>query len=312
LFKNQLNILNYYFAKFGFTETLKFFGYSEEDMGLFTFDENIINENSDEYNLFLLGRGNTVFYAKKELMESSKFAIDFVLSIIEMLDKNIDHGKVDVINYWEKKLGTIYTKNVNVQTEKAQKILISFGRILDNSTKKTLRLADEDKVDTYSIVRWMVRNYDVLSKKDNMSLRNKRLRVYEYLLHPLLIKFSNSTYRLLNKNQVTYSQRKQMFSTLSPGYVVKKLKTNELIRYSNAVNGIDLFTSALKWSQRGPQSMLDGCKFINNRYRGLHPSYVGRIGLAAASASDPGTSGSMTPFIQTNGFYFTDNDDNED
>ena len=37
---------------------------------------------------------------------------------------------------------------------------------------------------------------------------------------------------------------------------------------------------------------------VNVRYRGLHPSYLGKIGLTSTSAGDPGVSGSLTPFLE--------------
>jgi hypothetical protein len=246
---------------------------------------------------------NLVLYVDESILEG--FTTDFVGMLIDMCGSKIKEEQLDNLEYWKRKIGSVFSKNVNAQQEKADKILLSFQRILDNRTKQILRLQDVDKEDTFGIVRWMIRNYDKLSKKDNMDLCNKRLRVNEYLLHPLLIKFSNSTYRLLNSKSITFSALKTVFSTISPGFVIKKLITNELLRYHNAVNAIDLYTSALKFSMRGPQSMAEGGKTISTHYRGLHPSYVGRIGLTAASASDPGLSGSFSPFIKTDGFYFT-------
>ena len=87
-------------------------------------------------------------------------------------------------------------------------------------------------------------------------------------------------------------------------FLIKKLVSNELLRYSNMVNSFDLIT-ALRWTTRGPQSMSDRSKTdISLKYRGHHPSYIGRIGLSAASAGDPGTSGTLVPFAKTSGPFF--------
>ena len=306
LFKNKVNVLHYYFAKFGLEETIKMFGFTDHEIGIAGADEIDFDDN-EEYILFKVSK-HVVVYVANEVMEKS-FNRRFVLMIVNMLNSRCTMDRVISREYWEKKLGMIFTKNPNSQADKAKKIIISFERILDDRTRKILRIDDKYKKNIYSIIEWMMTHYDTLITKDNMDLANKRIRVNEYLLHPLLIKFSTITYRLLNKPQVTFNQKKQLFSTLGPGFVIKKLKQNELLRYNNSVNGIDLFTSGLKFSQRGPQSMSEGGKSISIRYRGLHPSYVGRIGLTTSSSGDPGMTGTFSPFIQTEGFYFTKPDD---
>lgn len=72
---------------------------------------------------------------------------------------------------------------------------------------------------------------------------------------------------------------------------------------------MDLFTSALKWTQSGPQSISEKGRTVNIQYRGLHPSYIGRIGLISASSGDPGLSGTFSPFMKNNGYYFEEFDE---
>jgi hypothetical protein len=216
---------------------------------------------------------------------------------------------------WRKRLGRHFTQNSNSFEEKAQKILISLERILDRRTKKNLaHVAAEDKEDVYCILRWMMRDFRELTQIDGMDVRNKRIRVSEYLIHPLLLKFSESTYRLLNSRNLTFRGLLGVFKPFiseedgqtkpQAGFLVKRLVTNELLRYSNLVNSFDLLI-ALKWTSRGPQSIAErGRSDVSLRYRGHHPSYVGRIGLSAASAGDPGTSGTLVPFCKTSGQFF--------
>lgn len=54
-----------------------------------------------------------------------------------------------------------------------------------------------------------------------------------------------------------------------------------------------------------PQSLSEGGKTVSMKYRGLHPSFVGRLSLTATSASDPGLTGVMVPFMKSDGYYFT-------
>jgi hypothetical protein len=45
---------------------------------------------------------------------------------------------------------------------------------------------------------------------------------------------------------------------------------------------------------------------ISIKYRGIYPSYIGRIDINVCGNSDPGTSGIITPFCKTDGLYFDD------
>jgi hypothetical protein len=156
-----------------------------------------------------------------------------------------------------------------------------------------------------------MKSYYALINKDNMDLVNKRLRLQEYIVNPLLRKFSDGTYRLLNDklNSGSLSSLKSLFN-ISPLIIIKELIVNELLRYNGAANAIDIFNSILKVSCKGPQSIASKGE-VPLRYRGLHPSYIGYVSLLAASAGDPGVTFTLTPFTKLEGFYFNDSKSDE-
>jgi hypothetical protein len=45
--------------------------------------------------------------------------------------------------------------------------------------------------------------------------------------------------------------------------------------------------------------------------RGVHPSYLGNIDISVIGNSDPGVSGLITPFCETNGLFFNDKNEPE-
>lgn len=305
IFKQRRNLLYYFMAKLGVTKTLEFFDYSdqiliiderEEDSSAYD-DEGVLN--------FSVSKNITVI-ADPALVEDEASKV-FLMSFLQLVEETkVTPDKQDDLDFWLKRLGKCYTKNTNAYTHKANRVLISLERILDETTKENLaHVADEDKKSIYGILRWMSREYETLSREDNMDVQNKRIRLYEYLIHPILMKFSRSTYRLLNSKSTTFNQIKSIFNSIGPTFAIKKLVTGKILRYNGCVNGMDLFASGLKWTQRGPQSMADSpATDVAVKYRGMHPSYVGRIELSAASASDPGMSGTFVPFCKTNGFFF--------
>lgn len=73
------------------------------------------------------------------------------------------------------------------------------------------------------------------------------------------------------------------------------------------------FFAKLKITFKGPNSL--GNSNENNiaaKYRGIDPSYIGKIDINVCGTSDPGTSAVLTPFCKTDGLYFDGARDPED
>jgi hypothetical protein len=297
IFKNRRNVLHYYLCKFGLTKTIEYFGMGDCVDVLLPDDGDV---DTDEYTVFKAGKGVKILCTGD--IPDTSFSASFIVSLYEIIstNKGLTREQVESQDFWLRKLGKYFTKNTNSQFDKAQRVMVSLERVLDNCTKKNLiDIPPEGKSDVFAIMRYMQQNYDTLCKVDSMDLLNKRMRMNEYLIHPILMRFSENTYRLLNNKAVTLRNMKSIFKNIKPGFVIKKLQGNKLLRYSNLVNDLDLFGCALRWSSRGPQSLADGTKSdISPKYRGVHPSYIGKIGLASASAGDPGLTGTFTPFVE--------------
>jgi len=307
LFKHKINIINYYFARYGYTKTMKILNIKKSKIRIISNSK--IDKFSEKYHIFQINNNISIAYNKKIAKTSNKkvYYTNLICTMFEVFNNRSTMKTLDNIEYWKKKFGQYFTKNTNNQLQKAEKILISFNRIFDANTKRYLKVEKKYKRNIYYVIRWMMENYENLLSKDNFSLDNKRIRLYEYLLYPLLVKFSNSTYRILNSKSVSAASLKSIFSTLSPGFIIKKLLTHELLRYSGDSNAIDLFNSALRFTYKGPQSMSSGGNStMSVKYRSIHPSYIGRISLTASSASDPGCTGTITPLIDCKGLFFSE------
>lgn len=297
VFKRKVNILLYFISECGVEETLRFFGNEDK----FTFSDSKDCE-ADEVS-FEVKKKSLFVHVKKDFLKSNNwFAYSlihlFIKSKCEDIEKMADH------EFWEFILGKIYTPNKDQAVKKAQKIHSSVRRILDKCTIENMIHVDpKDKKSIYHIFRWILVFFDELSKDDNMDLKNKRLRLNEYILYPFTKKLSKETYRCLNTKKLTMKTLTSVFSNIKPNLCIRQLITSELLRYVNCVNCLDLFSSALKITQAGPQGVASSDN-IQMRYRGLHPSYIGRLDLHSASAGDPGVTHTMVPFIQTKGLFF--------
>jgi len=294
LFRNKIPFIAYMFAKFGYEGTIEYMGLQDIIHILEKDDFDQLEQEDLDDNVFFGITKNIYLVVDKEYYEGKNKNNQIVISaILNMMNNRIRVEKIYDQDYWIKKLGGYFTTNNSNKQEKGENILISFERILEEWSKVILRTDEKNKENIFALLRWMIKNHTQLAKQDNMNLANKRLRIYEYLLYPLMIKFSTGTYRVLNSKNT--DKVKSIFK-INPGFIVKQAVNNELLRYDNSVNSISLFSSILKFTQGGPQSPFRNAN-VNIKYRGIHESYLNRISLVSTSAGDPGVSGTLTPFL---------------
>lgn len=309
IFNATVNPLLYYYSKMGYNETFEFFGITE----YFNFyqvdtkeDLNQILEIDPSTERVFKITNKLFIGVDTEWMSSSTDNESLAVTVVNSFNKvKISDLEADDTIFWLKRLSKYFTKSQSKLEEKGAKILNSFEGIVEGRTQKNLAyLPPEYSENTYNIVKWMMTNYSELSAVDNMDLTTKRIRISEYIIHGLLLKYSDNRYRLINSRKKTQKSMVGIFKYLSPMYIINQLVKNELLHYSNNCNQHDLFTAALKWTITGRQAAGNKSD-IGLQYRGLHPSYLGRIGLSNASAGSPGTTGMFTPFAETDGQYFT-------
>lgn len=296
IFKNKLSPFMYYFAKFGFEKTMEYFDMVDQ----IKFGDLDINGDVDEeiYHKYKISK-KKYLYCTKEFYNENNLICN---SVFSTFNNRTTLENVQNIDYWKKRLGIIFTTSAD-KVSKADSILISFERGLDILNKEILRLPKEDKEDIYSIVRYMMKNFNTLLKKSNLDLANKRLRCNEYMIYPLLRKFTQYVTRMNNSKVITLKKLAQF--KCGKGYLIKSALNNDLLRYDNSTNSGNII-SKLSMTQSGPQSQFRSGS-VSIKYRVNHVSYVGKISLLKTSAKDPGASGSLTPFLRlAKNMHFTD------
>lgn len=288
------NLFYYFFVEKGVDETIDYFFNNDEETNVF------LQEEYDEYEGYesVQIRKDFYLYFKTPtvtLTNESQNYVNLLCTLVSAFKGIRNTSSIYEELYWKKKiLNSTNTTNIS----KADKAIISLKRVLDERTKRNLNIPEEHLEDTFSIVRWMCFNYESLFNVDTVDVYNRRLRLFEYMLYPLLTKFSEASYRILNSRNMTLKKLETVFSNIRPNFLLKNLINNELLRYSNSTSTLEIFSVVLRFSARGPQA-LGGGGGILMKFRGLHPSYVGNIGLSMASAGDPGITGTLSP-LSTN------------
>lgn len=311
LFKSNINVFIYYFAKFGIDETLRLFKIDQHYNFIFEPVEGI--ERKEDKLYFKLTTKMTLevsqSWVEENMIVHSNILNTFVAAFKK---KHIDESSMYDTDYWRRQLGKFFSTNTSKTLEKSESIILSLERLLDNTTRNNMRNDASEKENVYQIIETMCYQFENIIRIDNYDLANKRIRVAEYILYPFIEKLSRSVYRLIGVRQPTISKMKQIFSSIDPGFIVKKANSMPLVRYSNSVNTLDLFTKLLKGSKTGPQSQNTDSNSPNIGMRGIDNSYIGRLSIVSTSTGDPGLSFTVTPFCErrdpneNNNFYFTD------
>lgn len=184
-------------------------------------------------------------------------------------------------------------------------MLNSFETILDDSTKQSIRLPMSEKETTYHVMRWIVREFNNLRLKDNLSLSYKRIRFAEYIASLYAMKIARGIYRVsdMNKKATIMSIRKAIRT--DPMALIQAITKSKMVSYRNMVSDMDAM-QGLKFTYKGVSGLGEGSsKSIPEIYRSIHPSHIGKVDLDASSDGNPGITGTLCPYtsIYDGGFF---------
>lgn len=234
VFKKDVDILLFYLAKIGLKKTLEYFSVDK----IIRFTDNI--ENSEDFIYFAINTKmylevNKVFFNKYTYVKSMAFML-LTLMTNRMVIENL-YNK----DYWINEIGAIGTANKNSQYEKGLNTMIFFDRIIDDTTKRILKLHPIHKKNIYSIIRWLVQNFSELRKKDNMDLCNKRLRCNEYIASLLTKTFSERINRIIAMGSKATLKNVEEIFKFQGDLILSQLHRSGLLRYDDNVNDLDIF-----------------------------------------------------------------------
>jgi hypothetical protein len=173
IFKTAINVLLMY-SHLTITKTLNFM---EVNRFIRVEDKNKEYPHSDNILRFECGKKSTCIVAvNKEIFEKEIY----VRSIVGCLVTLFDETKMlfENIDNWEEWMIIVGGKNTIRRGEYQH---IFFNRLLDEVTRKEIKINDYDKQDIYHLLRWIIQNYQELWSKDNLAMEHKRLRCHEYI-----------------------------------------------------------------------------------------------------------------------------------
>lgn len=239
VFKNDITIMYFYFAKIGISKALRYFSVNHY-MG-------VSNEKKDteHFIYFQISQG---FYlkVKRNAFNDSQYIRSVAFMILNVCNSKVNIDNMDCRQLWIEKIGNIFSVSTN-HYEKGKNILVFFDRMLDETTKSNLRIDPKYKKSMYSILLYMFQNFNELKKKDNMDMENKRLRDSEYIASLLNKELSKRILPVVNSGKkLTREKIKDVFK-FSGEILITQLYNSGLFRYDDQVNDMDFF-SKLKYT----------------------------------------------------------------
>ncbi len=298
VFRKEINVLLFY-ATAGFDSAFQFLDVYNimEFVNSETADMSAIE--SDTVNIYFRISSSVLLKVNRDMFNKYTYVKAITAMTLNVCSNRLTMDLINDTDYWLKKLG-------GMNSGKGESLKISFARLLDETTKKVLRLEDNDKKDIYALSRWIMMNFNELRHKDNLSLMNKRLRCNEYIASLLTKEFSARMMRVISKgNKADLESYKEIFK-FSGDILISAMHRSGILRFDENINDMDFF-SKFRWSSKGPHSV--GGKNSNNiaiSQRAIYPSFLGYIDIIVSGNSDPGMSGVISPFTKLDSMYFND------
>lgn len=298
IFKTAINVLLIY-SNMTITKTLSFM---EVDRFIHIESKDREYPQHDNILRFDCGKKSDIIVAvNKKIFDKSIY----VKSITGCLVKLFEETKIAYkdIDNWEQWMIIVGGKNT-IRRGIYQHIF--FNRLLDEVTKKELKINDYDKQNIYYLLRWIIQNYHILWSKDNLSMVNKRLRCKEYAGSFLTAEVSKRINRIVSLgDKATIKEYLNLFK-FPEDIFITKLYSSGVLRYVETNSDMD-FCNKFKITAKGPNALGNNdSRRISIRQRVLHPTMLGYIDIADTSSSDPGRSGSLSPYCDMKSLYFDD------
>ena len=295
-FNKTVGALKYILAKYGFYGTISFLGLT----GIYLTNYPVVRDD-----FYCFKKGEKLYISvPKMLFDQDLITQTFISTVFSSIYEGIPLNEFYTNTFWVRSIGADFNrisgdKFIEIFTEgdkatvpdtldKGYSILDSFETIYDRCTYNALKLREEDKHDMYSVLRWMLREFNALRTKDNLDISVKRIRFEEYVASLYVMKIARGIYRVADQNKRASIESIIRAIKTDPLYLLKAIVMSKMISYRNMVSDMDSM-QALKFTYKGVSGLGEGGnKSIPDIYRSIQPSHVGRVDLDASSDGNHG------------------------
>jgi hypothetical protein len=233
LFKKDVEVMLIYATK-GLNSAIQFA--LEAPYLVINFVDDITDEDKEDLTTLIFQISSKLYLkVNKQLFDQFVYVRSVVGGILRISTNRLTLDKIDDKELWLKKLG-------GSNVEKGKNLLRSAKRLLDQTTGRILRLDIYQKHDVYSLIRWMMQEYNDLRMKDNMNLRNKRLRSNEIPSCLMTQEFSIRLNRLMSYGKKADLDNYREVFSFSGDILIQKMHSSGILRYNDVINDMTFFS----------------------------------------------------------------------
>lgn len=312
IFSKKVKAHKYLLAKYGLVGAMVFLGIEKQVF---------LSTTPDTRADFYCFQKGEIFVSTPKVLFDNDFVIQsFVCTVHDSIPETVDKKtvtkkkkeeelfKVSLYDrlfdprFWVAQLGSIY-RDKDSPVNKGIAVLNSLENIYDITSRDIILLPEEAKATAYHALRWLMREFNKIRNKDNLDLAFKRIRMSEYIASLYAIKLSKGIYRISDEGKhVTLKMVKSAIYT-QPNYILTVINSSKLVNFADIPNDNDA-VMALNCTFKGISGLGEEGK-VQNAYRRLHPSHIGRFDLDSSSASDPGLTMVAAPYgkLYNNGLF---------
>lgn len=299
-FNKYVPAIVYLFAKYGLNGALS-------NLGI----ENFIFVNSDEntdedYCSFKSSKNDNIYINVNKFFLSNPLVQHAVVVLLSMIAPGMEVADLLNTETWIERLGGGFVTQNKLQ--KGLTILKSFESTLDINIQEQIYLPWKYKKDMFTLLQWLLCEFNNLKMKDTMNITTKKVRCAEYIAAIYAKKLTTNIHRLSNKGKKINLKEIERTINIKPDWLIVEITKSQLVGFRNIVNDMDSFL-ATKFTYKGISGVGDtngsnGSRSIPNQFRLLDISNMGILDPDASSPSDPGVNGSIIPFLNlnTNGY----------
>lgn len=306
IFNKSVHVMKYLLAKFGVYETMKRLKSQYIDIVPFSDD---LKEKSDQF--YVLPKNNLAIVVPRYIYDNDLVTQSLVYTIFSDMDSDTTMENIFSKEYWLIKLGRVFGSKLINTPEKGYSILESLESICDASSMEHLRLPEDEKIDIYDIIVWLVREFSELRIKDNLDIGMKRIRWAEYFACIYAYKLIKGIYRISDKGNKITLQSIEKSINIAPDYLIRLISRDKLTSSVSMANDMDS-VAALKYTYKGISGLGEDDTSIPLGYRQVHDSHIGRVDLDSSSNSDPGMTGTVCPISDIHNGAFSDEQEPDD
>lgn len=302
IFNKLTRAMRYLLAKFGY--------YGAKDFLEFGNYIHLSAEPVIDPDWYCFNKG-AIFISVPKAIFVDRVVQSFVVTVIESIidvpktkkQKATEFDEIFDPRYWIRVLSSSF-KEKDTNLEKGLSILNSLEMIYDLTSRDIILLPDNDSATAYHILRWLMRENNRIRNNSNLDITFKRIRMEEPIATLLAIKMSKGIYRISDEGKrVTMKMLKSALYVV-PEYIITNIKTSKVVNFDNLPNDNDAI-NMLSYTFKGISGLGEDGSTVQNAYRRLDPSHIGRFDLDSSSSSDPGLTGVLCPYgtVYKNGLF---------